>query len=555
MKNSAWYNMLWKNKLQEFPLEGDADMSWQKMQSLLDKNLPANYSATPKPTKLLGLKLVKLLAVITSAALVYYGLTQLISVSNKNNKKPGRHIIQVDSNKQNEPKKDSTNNTRPDNKNANNKANTISLDKTTIYTNTVVTNSITGDNSSDNKTTSKATNIKSVNNSITEGNNLSARKITSKVTNRSSGNHTVSLSNKANRLNTAPGHVTGKSATSFGNGNIFNSRNSNYISKKGSNRKHLRNTRQNKGYKTHTHLADTLNLIVNNGKPVSDTDTSNNLVTSQNSNNGSITGETKKTNTTNAIKKDSTLTLSTNKPPGTTQQGANATAKGKSNTKDKTNRFKNNTTNSKFTLGIIAGVNISGIPGGGTSPIFGMTSSYSLTPKVSVAIGANLLQKTISGTYTNSNYKYTTIIDTNKQVTHTADKIMVSSSRKIYTIDIPLFVSYQASNWISLIGGPVINIPTHLEKIKNVLNPISNPVDTSSAYKTILSVASSTTISNKINFSVFGGVKLDFKRLFIEGDYLWGINPNTVSSSLGKNKVYYRSYQFGVGYYLFKPKP
>ena len=42
MKDKAWYNKLWQDKMLELPEKGDADAAWQKMQGLLDNNMPVN---------------------------------------------------------------------------------------------------------------------------------------------------------------------------------------------------------------------------------------------------------------------------------------------------------------------------------------------------------------------------------------------------------------------------------------------------------------------------------------------------------------------------------
>jgi len=67
MKSSAWDNKLWQNKMQEIPLDGDADLAWSEMQGLLDEVMPVT-PATPVVKTRWGLPKSRLLTIAYTAA-------------------------------------------------------------------------------------------------------------------------------------------------------------------------------------------------------------------------------------------------------------------------------------------------------------------------------------------------------------------------------------------------------------------------------------------------------------------------------------------------------
>ena len=75
MKNSAWYNKLWRKKLGNYPLKENADDSWAQMHSLLDEHLPVNESTNKKTGKFFGSTVVSMLGYILPAAAMLGALT------------------------------------------------------------------------------------------------------------------------------------------------------------------------------------------------------------------------------------------------------------------------------------------------------------------------------------------------------------------------------------------------------------------------------------------------------------------------------------------------
>ena len=75
MKNSAWYQQLWRKKLDEHSIKESAETSWAGMKDLLDKQMPANPAAIKKPGKFLGSTIISTLGFILPAAAMIAGLT------------------------------------------------------------------------------------------------------------------------------------------------------------------------------------------------------------------------------------------------------------------------------------------------------------------------------------------------------------------------------------------------------------------------------------------------------------------------------------------------
>lgn len=69
MKNSAWYHRIWLKKLQELPLNKDAESSWADMKTILDKEFPALQPETgPSPQTTISKLISPVLTYILPAA-------------------------------------------------------------------------------------------------------------------------------------------------------------------------------------------------------------------------------------------------------------------------------------------------------------------------------------------------------------------------------------------------------------------------------------------------------------------------------------------------------
>lgn len=509
MKSSAWYNKLWQTKMQELPVQGDEHAAWQKMLGLLDQEMPVTPSgggtSTPAKPWWVGLTFALIVLII---ALLYYAGGPLLHHKKYNIKTVKREVFKNKSN----------------NSNTNSAADNLQNNKQT-HNNNLKSSATTVNNKAGNKTVK---------------NNTSSTSNASSGFNSSVGNaNNIHLHNKDHH---SPGkkHSVLSTATIGPKSAYAKSQ----YSKNNLNQLAAANNRSN-GSMSNQYLADSK--------------ASSNKVNGNNT----VTDSAQKNNTTASVKSDNTSVI----PLKTSDTDTKQTAKPNTGeTKSSKNFVKNSsgskTSSSKFQLGLKIGVNTNGsfTPSSqniGKLPIdafLGISGSYAINSKFGVQVGINVLSpKVISAGYSNNNIKYTTLNDSNKQVVHNTGKLTIHGSEKVYNIDIPVLATYKASNLITIQAGPVIGIPVKHNAIKTTLSSISSTADTTAAAE-LKPYLNSTKINNNLNLSLSGGVRLNLNKFYIDAGYLQGISPYTISSGLGSNKVYYHTFQFGIGYRLFKSK-
>lgn len=551
MKDSAWYNKLWQQKMQELPLQGDGDAAWKKMQDLLDKNMPvSNAVPVQKPVNLLRSALIITAAVITIAVILYLAGTHFFAGHNNNNKPVKQINKHTALNNSNAPKtslnensglKDSLSNIK--------QGNATSPNTSTPTANSGYNASLAADQSAKANNGSSATNKPgSANNKVLNPANQTKNSTSiTAIINAKAGNHHNYL--------TGENHITankniGRSATTdhrlYPAGHRSTTSHSRSVSSSAFTQASSNKPSSAKGYKNST---DSLNALLTNN---------NNMPPAIQP--GGQTGANQKADSAALLSKSgSTMKKPLADSTATKNKTAQAAGKAKSQASKKASK------GSKFEMGLQIGFNSSGsfTPSAqnanfyGKSPadaFLGIAASYYVTPKLGVGIGINgFSPKVISGSYSKNNLNYNTQPDTGKAITHNTGKVTITGSRKIYTIDVPVLVTYKLNSFISFTAGPVISIPVKQETMKSHLNLLTNTTDTTTL-KTVTPYVSSTTIINKTNFSFSAGVKLNYNRFFIDAGYLQNLSPYTISSGLGSNKLYYHTVQFGIGYYLFKPK-
>jgi hypothetical protein len=539
MKDSAWDNKLWQNKMQELPLKGDVNAAWLNMQTLLDENMPAGQSVAGKNAgRILKNSVISVISVIIIATLLY-STVKLIS--------GGHHP-----------------------KNNNEKHKTIQRDS----------------NSAASETPGK--------NNLTPGKGNLTGSTANLTDSAGAKNHNSSTGIKPDRLDSkdftaagargsTPGNKSGKNFAAKTNSSTA------LITPGGNTSPLTMPKRKNSGHRGHvqsslhkrmasstkSNIANNLSQGSNNTQllPGSQQNLAVDSVTSKQTGNNTIAGS-------NSIKSaaDSVTSLLTGNlnaktksvvspvvQPDSTAKKSNAA---KTAPPQKTNKVKPKpaaTSNSKFELAIKIGANSNGsftaknqnsnFYGSSKPDVFaGVSAAYYINPKISLGIGINILSpKIISGSSSFTNYSYVTVNDTGKKTTHLIGKATVNSTRKLYSVDIPVIARYRLNNFISFNAGPVISLPVKQLPVKNSLSNLSAPVDsTGSVY--LKNYVNSAAINNKLNFSLSGGVRVNVNRFFIDGAYMQNITPYTITTSFGSGKIYYHTFQFGVGFLLFKPK-
>lgn len=486
--------------MQELPVQGDENAMWQKMQGLLDQEMPVTPSggiSNPGKSWWTGITFALVVIII---ALLYYAGGHLLHHKNHNIKtgKPGVF--------KNESTKSSTN------------------------------------PAADNLQSSKQPYNSSLKGSATTINNKADKKTAGK-------NNTVT--------------ANGSSGFNSSVGNVHQYNNYHYLSaNKRSTPSAVAAGSQSAYIKSNTDQF----AASNNGSnaPASDKHLANSKVSSNTvTGNNTVIDSVQKNNTTSFVKTDS-ATILPSKARGTDTKQTAKPNTGETSSKKSAAKNASASKNgqSKFELDLKIGVNTNGSftsssQNIGKLPVdafLGISGSYTINSKFGVQAGFNILSpKVISGSYSNSNVTYTTLNDSNKQVTHNTGKLTIKGSEKQYNIDIPLFATYKANDVITIQAGPVIGIPVRHNTIKTTLSSISSTADTTAAAE-IKPYLNSTKINNSLNFSLAGSVRFNLNKFYFDAGYMQGISPYTISSGLGLNKIYYHTFQFGVGYRLFKSK-
>ena len=543
MKSSAWDNTLWQNKMQEIPLERDADLAWSEMKGLLDEVMPVTPGNPVVKTPRRAPKSWVLTIVYTAAAAAIILLAthfllkkqhQKTIKHNKENVKPADG--HKDSLKQLKGERDSAINTpstpgrvtadsiEASNTSAKNNVNTVNGKK------------VSGDNTTNNPSKSHGVLIpKTI-----------AGKPSSKYT-----NSIIAIKGRNGAANNAS--QTGGPATSSQLGAGFEHKGTH----------HFANKRGTNGNDPNPYSATTTTHATNAGA-----NQNKNMLADDNTSktNGLLKpnpAAAKKGNkpangvpVVSAPKPDSTkMAVNGNKVNPATKPvtaGNNGTLKNNLSPQPKPRNNRQHTY-SKFGIAIESGVN-SGK--GSTTPYAGLYGSYGVTPQFSISIGGNIFSsRIIRGKYSIGKYQYITQDDSGHITSHTANGLFVTTSQKISTIEIPLIASYKLTKWLSIKGGPVISVPIKTGAINNTLSPVGSPLDTVPAFKVLLGTVSSTSILNKVNFNLSGGVLISIDRLYFDASYVQSTGPYTTYSSLGSGNTYYHYLQLGIGYKLFQSKP
>ncbi len=128
----------------------------------------------------------------------------------------------------------------------------------------------------------------------------------------------------------------------------------------------------------------------------------------------------------------------------------------------------------------------------------------------------------------------------------------INDSRKIYVLDIPFNIGYRLSKTISIKGGPVFSIPIKQTAIISRVGNVPDRQDTIMRTKAINAALSQTVVSPKFNWGISAGIGIQIRRFNIEAKYQQSLTPYKVSSELGSYKFNSHSLMFGIGFQLNK---
>jgi len=528
MKSSGWDNKLWHDKMQELPIPGDENSAWGAMRALLDENMPVETPVVNLPKNPSGTKLISILAAVIIAGILCYTAVRLYPSLRHKLHQDDAQKIKPFNNKyhvaDNNPKNTGTNNALTVTKPGKNTADNTSANTTPSGNK----NALAEASKNALKTAGNLSNGgKAVKNQGRAANTRATLSGPTLATERS--HHTAKTTRLNNRRNN-PYFVRNQNGQNL-------SETQTYTSGNPSSSGHIVTDNNVNG------VNDTKNTQLKNADSVAATNQNSNAAkaSSDTKNMNSNVADTKKTDSAASV---SVVAVTNNKLPGKTPHR-------RMKRSPQTHQvFKLN--NSKFELNVNGGYNANAHP----SAFIGIAGAYYIAPKLSLGLDVQILpSKVMTGSYHNSNYEYTTVDGSGGKTTQIADNIVVKSSAKFYSIDVPIIAYYHINKYLSVNAGPVIVFPVYNDDLKNTLGPLTKPADTLSAYRSIVSGANHTIISTKIGVNLSGGLRVSINRYFLDANYVQGLSPYTISSSLGSDKVYFHTLQFGIGYYIYRPLP
>ena len=495
MKNSAWYQKLWRKKLDELPLEQDARSRWSDMKKLLDEHMPETGTVEGNRVKPSGTSLVSLLGYIIPAAAMIGAIGYFYFLV-----KP--EIVQVEKTKQ-QIHLDML------------KHSLIKIDrmrKDSIYTKQLP---LTGNAF-----------VKNGNATIYPNKNSNAVNKAETAT-LNSGTMIKALSGGSRFYQV----MLPKRTTS-----ISSKRSLPFTSKEKPN-----------GLQNHSGVQKIVNenekqIITNKGKH---TDSVDKIISEGRYSNGKNDAEY--SNSTNKQPVRQALAGDVAKFDPVKQAPAIAAAVKKDNDQHKVGgkpdvvKSKNTAKGKKtkvmltppYNYGLETGLNT----GNNVSFYLGAFGSYAVNKRwlFDAEVRINSYRK-LSGEYSHPSYYRPDSLPPFK----------IIDSRKLLVLDIPINLEYRISKTISIKAGPVISLSLKQTGISSRLSTIADLRDTVYHTKEINKAINNTVIS-KVSFGFTSGLSFHLKKFDLNGNYQL-LTPYKVSNDLGSYRKAYYTFQIGIGY-------
>jgi hypothetical protein len=222
-----------------------------------------------------------------------------------------------------------------------------------------------------------------------------------------------------------------------------------------------------------------------------------------------------------------------------------------------------NSTNSKNSIGsdldwgILTGINSSGgftskaqnhnIYGSLSPDIYlGLFGTYNINDRWAVGLqGRFFTPHSISGSY---NYTHKLTADTS----HVTQDLGISDSRKIYTVDVPIYAIYKATPNISLKAGAILSMPVKQINGTNSFT-ISGPLrDSGVYYNSVTNDINASRFDKKIRVGASVGIGFAYKFLLLDATY--NFQGQKVNSALGSYNANANSLQLTIGIKFNKSK-
>lgn len=497
MKNSAWYHKLWRDKFDGLPVKDAADASWTGMQKLLNEQMPIGTGGSHGPHLSTGTKLLKVVKIIgytfsVAAAASAVGYFTLKKSDNKQNeieekvKSVFSDSMLVDSNK------------------------VLNYDE--IADSTIIRDSLNGAEDSLNADVEQ---------------------------NKSVGDDVSELEEPARQMENSASKTMRVNAATPVNNKYFVAKESNRVEsiedlnkislKSSSKVEVISNTDQKENSlfgksgkllswpKLHQQEVTYIDLPLKIQRIAIPVVKANDF---QNSSGN-------QDNTTRHYDKNAERITN-----GKNQKGTNISLP-----KIRTNKTKQNgSIDPKYSYGLTSGMNVQKGNNSFYIGVFG-SCAFNKNWQLTVSLNANSNQK-IAGKFTHPSYYRPDSVP----------PLIIATTRKLITIDIPLAAAYKLSKHIDLKAGPIVSFVGKQSIGITKLNPIVNPRDTLYHSKQIDSIIVNTnTVNNRVNIGITGGISIHIKQFDVNSSYQW-LTPYKLSNSLGSFKQRNHFFRIGIGY-------
>ena len=578
MKNSLRYLALWQKKRSQMNIDANPKSDWHNMRNLLDQHLPVQPAAAPvRPPIAKGLKILSMVLTGLSAAAMTYVFIHLSGTKNHNNKVHSYNQRLVTEKHPDVPGENSAPRQLPASISSGN-ADSVRKDKEASGNETLAAANTRANTSS--TTTAIVNSARAVSNNK---NTLAAVKKQPLSVNASSNSGTAALAkSKVGGINHPAANpmpvpvVNGRSLKTSGNAALTKPRNNNLavnriiqpsrsVNNNGYSKNNGKNNRPNSV--DNKHRQQTGGQVKTPGAAGNSHDGRQNIAAVADDSRQLVSfiepvpPDPEFNQSMNSFLTTKPIIVNSQFLAGKTLLGASKINKNKGQAtgakpgKNRSNKSSGPQTNSNFEWGLLTGVNSSGsftpkkqnsnFYGSFTPDVFfGLQGTIHLNDTWAINPQVRLLNpQRLSGSYTHANGSK---VDSNQLIT-------VTDTRKIYTIDVPVLVTYKASDNFSFKAGPVISIPVKQINGSTQLSPAGISAD-STYYAKVSTELKGTSWQQKLNYGLSAGASLQVKRFSFDAAWLQNLGGYQVNSGFGNYKAHPGTFQVVIGFRLSKSK-
>jgi hypothetical protein len=179
----------------------------------------------------------------------------------------------------------------------------------------------------------------------------------------------------------------------------------------------------------------------------------------------------------------------------------------------------------------------------------GLFATYDLNNKWSVNLQARLPSPHLA----RGNYSHTEAGKTDTGTMKTVNS-KITDARKMYMVDIPLYLVYHASPNIDIKAGPVVSIPLTEANGIGTVTTSGTPKDSIAYIVKMSDALNNSSIKRTIYYGLSGGVSVNYGRFLLDATFYHNFQAQKVSSSLGGYTSNNNSLQIAIGFRLNKKR-